>query len=156
MDCRKPKESRALCNYAAYSRFIDLPTNRSHPRSTRCLLNISDVISQALGTPAKATRYQSLFLCVLLTGLAVAVAGPVGMVALIGPEIARTLNRNRGIPLVSSVLCGAILMTLANLAGRALLSPLEIPVGIVTAIVGSPVLINLHRTISNQNHTIKR
>jgi iron complex transport system permease protein len=71
----------------------------------------------------------------------VAVAGPVGLVALLGPEIARMLCRHRGVPVLASALAGALLMLLADLAGRLLLAPMEIPVGIVTAVVGSPYLL---------------
>ena len=76
-----------------------------------------------------------------LTGLAVAVAGPVGMVGLIGPEIARSLSSSRGVPITSATLAGALVMVLADLAGRTLLAPIEIPVGIVTAVVGGPWLL---------------
>lgn len=104
-------------------------------------LRIADNTPTTLGFNVKWLRGQSLVLAVALTGFAVAVAGPVGMVALLGPEIARTLCRHRGIPLLASALTGALLMVLADLLGRLLLAPLEIPVGIVTAVVGSPYLL---------------
>ena len=105
------------------------------------LVQVSDAISIGLGIQLKRVRHQALALSVLLTGLAVAVAGPVGLVALLGPEIARTLCRHRGVPLLAATLCGALIMLLADLAGRLLLAPLEIPVGIVTALIGSPWLL---------------
>lgn len=105
------------------------------------LVQVSDAVSIALGIRLKRVRFQALALSVLLTGLAVAVAGPVGLVALLGPELARTLFRHRGVPLLASALAGALIMLLADLLGRLLLAPLEIPVGIVTALVGSPWLL---------------
>lgn len=105
------------------------------------LLQLSDAVSIGLGINLNRARRNGLILSVLLTGLAVAVAGPVGLVALLGPEIARSLHRHRGIPLIGSALAGASLMLAADLAGRLMLAPLEIPVGIVTAVVGSPYLL---------------
>lgn len=104
-------------------------------------LRLSETVPTALGFNIKRLRAASLVLAVFLTGLAVAVAGPVGMVALLGPEIARALCRHRGLPILASALAGALLMVLADLLGRIMLAPLEIPVGIVTAVVGSPYLL---------------
>ncbi|WP_445395925.1 FecCD family ABC transporter permease [Zobellella sp. An-6] len=105
------------------------------------VLQLSEPVGIGLGLRLKVVRGQCLALSVGLTGLAVAVAGPVGLVSLLGPEIARMLCRHRGVPLLASALAGALLMLLADLAGRLLLAPLEIPVGIVTAVVGSPYLL---------------
>lgn len=105
------------------------------------LLPFSDQVITGLGANIKHIRIMALIICITLTGLAVAVAGPVGLVALVGPEIARVLSRYRGIPLISSALTGALVMILADLFGRTVLSPIELPVGIVTAVVGGPYLI---------------
>ncbi|WP_447893974.1 FecCD family ABC transporter permease [Vreelandella sp. GE22] len=105
------------------------------------LLRFRDAVASGLGVKVKACRIQVLALSVVLTGLAVAVAGPVGMVALIGPEIARSLSSSRHVPVLAATLAGALVMVLADLAGRTLLSPIEIPVGIVTAVVGGPWLL---------------
>lgn len=109
-------------------------------RSLR-LLQLPAPVSLSLGVNLRRVRAMSLLLSVALTGLAVAVAGPVGLVALLGPEVARLLCRHRGVPLLASALAGGLLMLLADLAGRLLLAPLEIPVGMVTAVVGSPYLL---------------
>ncbi|MBZ0330859.1 iron ABC transporter permease [Halomonas sp. ANAO-440] len=105
------------------------------------LLRFSDAVAITLGIHVARRRWQVLVVSVLLTGLAVAVAGPVGLVGLIGPEIARSLSSPRGVPVVASALAGALVMVLADLAGRVLLAPIEIPVGIVTAVVGGPWLL---------------
>ncbi|WP_136068151.1 FecCD family ABC transporter permease [Modicisalibacter radicis] len=105
------------------------------------VLRFSDSVAQGLGIRVRACRYLALGLAVALTALAVAVAGPVGLVALIGPEIARHLSSPRGVPLVGSALAGALVMVAADLAGRLALAPIEVPVGIVTAIVGGPMLL---------------
>lgn len=110
---------------------------------TRALntLQFSDAVAIALGTRLKATRILGLALSVLLTGLAVSVCGPVGLIALLAPELARTICRPGKVPLTASALAGATFMVAADLLGRTLFSPLEIPVGIITAIVGSPYLL---------------
>ncbi|UBU48853.1 iron ABC transporter permease [Cobetia amphilecti] len=104
-------------------------------------LRFTDRVATGLGQPVSRVRLITLWLSVVLTAAAVAVAGPVGMVALVGPEIARYLSRHKGVPLLASALAGALVMVLADLAGRTLLSPQEIPVGIVMAVVGSPYLL---------------
>lgn len=105
------------------------------------LMRFSDAVAMSLGVPMRRCRFQVLATSVVLTGLAVAVAGPVGMVSLIGPEIARSLGSPRQVPILGSALAGALVMVLADLCGRLLLAPLELPVGIVTAVVGGPWLL---------------
>ncbi|QJQ97138.1 MULTISPECIES: iron chelate uptake ABC transporter family permease subunit [Halomonadaceae] len=105
------------------------------------VMRFSESVAQGLGQPVNRRRHQALILSVVLTALAVAVAGPVGMVGLIGPEIARYLSSTRGVPIVASALAGALVMVLSDLVGRTLFAPIEIPVGIVTAVVGGPYLL---------------
>ena len=105
------------------------------------IMQFSDQVALSLGIRLRQARYLALATSVALTGLAVAVAGPVGLVALLGPEIARALAGYRGVPLVGSVLAGALVMALADLAGRMIFAPLELPVGIVTAVIGGPYLL---------------
>ncbi|BES69127.1 iron chelate uptake ABC transporter family permease subunit [Marinobacter nanhaiticus D15-8W] len=120
-------------------------------RRLRILL-FADPVVVGLGINLQRVRFLGLCLSVLLTGLAVAVAGPVGLVALLGPEIARALSRYQGVPLLASALAGAIIMVLADLTGRLMLAPLEIPVGIVTAVIGSPYLLWILLRRSPKSH----
>ncbi|MBF8222395.1 FecCD family ABC transporter permease [Halomonas sp. 328] len=119
---------------------VGLPLALALARSLN-LMRFSDAVASGLGVMLRRRRWQVLSLSVLLTGLAVAVAGPVGLVGLVGPEIARSLASRRGVPILASALAGALVMVLADLAGRLLLAPIELPVGIVTAIVGGPWLL---------------
>lgn len=105
------------------------------------VLRFSDAVAQGLGIRVRLCRLLALVLAVGLTALAVAVAGPIGLVALIGPEVARHLSSRRGVPLIGSALAGAVMMVASDLAGRLLFAPIEIPVGIVTAVVGGPFLL---------------
>lgn len=105
------------------------------------VLQLPEPVATGLGLHPGRVRLVGLTLSVILTGLAVSVAGPVGMVALIAPELARSLSRPGRVPLTASALAGALLMVLSDLAGRSLLAPLEIPVGLVTTLAGSPCLL---------------
>lgn len=105
------------------------------------ILRFSEATARGLGVSVNARRFQILMLSVVLTALAVAVAGPVGMVGLIGPEIARALSTPRHVPVLAATLSGALVMVLADLLGRTMMAPIELPVGIITAIVGGPWLL---------------
>lgn len=105
------------------------------------LLRFSDHVAVSLGTRVKRTRLAILVVTVLLTAAAVAVAGPVGLVSLAAPEIARHLTGHRGVPVINSALAGALLMIAADWTGRTAFAPIEIPVGVITAIVGGPYLL---------------
>ncbi len=131
---------------------IALPVAVKFARTLQ-LIQLSEAACTSLGINPHRVRCNGLILSVLLTGLAVAVAGPVGLVALLGPEIARGLCQYRGVPLLASALTGAVLMLAADLAGRLALAPLEIPVGIVTAVVGSPYLLWMLLNPSFKNKT---
>ena len=104
-------------------------------------MGFSERVSISLGVRVSVLRLTTLAVTVWLTALGVAVAGPVGLVALIAPEIARYLARQRGVPVLSSAWSGELLMVVADWAGRNILSPIEVPVGIVMAIIGGPYLI---------------
>lgn len=105
------------------------------------LMRFSDNVAIGLGTRLGLMRVLTLSVTVWLTALAVAVVGPVGLIALVAPEMARYLCRQHGVPVLSAALSGALLMIIADWVGRTLLAPVEIPVGIIMAIVGGPYLI---------------
>lgn len=104
-------------------------------------LCLGDSIALSLGVNVKALRFVCLVLASALAGAVVSFAGLLGFVGLIVPHIARRLCGNSGAQLfINSALIGASLVTLSDLFGRILLSPTEIPVGIVMAFIGSPFL----------------
>lgn len=105
------------------------------------LVRLPDAVAQSLGVRVNRLRFFTILLAGSLTGLAVAVAGPVGMIGLAAPELGRRLAGPRTVPIVPSALAGACFTMLADLLGRTLFSPTEIPVGIVTALVGGPYLL---------------
>lgn len=100
----------------------------------------------ALGARVTRTRVLTIVAVTVLSGVAVAVAGPIGFVGLAVPHVARALvgvDHRWSLPM--SALLGAVMLQLSDVAGRLILWPQEVGVGIVTAVVGAPVLIYLVR-----------
>jgi iron complex transport system permease protein len=82
----------------------------------------------------------------LLTAAAVSVSGLVGFIGLVVPHVARLLfGSDHRFLLPASALVGSIFLVLADLLARMLMSPAEIPVGVITALVGAPFFIYLLR-----------
>jgi iron complex transport system permease protein len=99
-----------------------------------------DVTAASLGVNVSATRWGLLAAAALLTGGMVSVSGSIGFVGLILPHAVRFLvgpGHRALLPL--SALVGAIFLVWADTAARTLFDPRELPVGIVTAIIGAPV-----------------
>jgi iron complex transport system permease protein len=94
----------------------------------------------ALGVPVGRVRWLLLGLTALLTGALVAVSGSIGFVGLILPHAVRALVgvRHRAL-LPLSALAGAIFLVWADTLARTAFDPRELPVGIVTALIGGPV-----------------
>ena len=112
--------------------------------STRDLdaLTLGDSVARGLGVRVEARRLRLLVLAAGLAGSAVAVAGPVGFIGLMAPHIARRLvGGTHGPLLATSILLGATMMLLADALARLAFAPVDVPVGVMTAIVGAPYLL---------------
>jgi iron complex transport system permease protein len=99
-----------------------------------------DTSASALGVPVNAVRWTLLAATALLTGAMVSVSGSIGFVGLVLPHAVRLLTgpgHRRLLPL--SALAGALFLVWADTAARSLFDPRELPVGVVTAILGAPV-----------------
>jgi iron complex transport system permease protein len=105
------------------------------------LLRLADAVVIGLGSRVARVRLAVIGTAVVTAGLAVATAGPLGLVALLAPEIARKAAGARVVPVVGSALAGALVVLLADLLGRTVAAPLELPAGLVTAVVGGPYLL---------------
>ncbi|WP_051236264.1 Fe(3+)-hydroxamate ABC transporter permease FhuB [Paenibacillus pinihumi] len=108
------------------------------------LLTFQDESSTGLGLKVKSARLYTSLIAVLLAALAVASVGTIGFIGLLAPHAARLLtgmNHRRSI--VAAALIGAILLLLADLLGRTIMAPKELPSGVVVALIGSPYLIYL-------------
>ncbi|MEN6390959.1 MAG: iron chelate uptake ABC transporter family permease subunit [Syntrophomonas sp.] len=102
--------------------------------------------AQHLGIDVEKVKFRLLIAAALLTGACVSVSGLIGFVGLIIPHMVRLISgpdHRVLLPLV--VLTGAVFMVAADIAARVLIAPEELPVGIVTAIVGAPFFIYLLR-----------
>ncbi|MFF2850071.1 FecCD family ABC transporter permease [Streptomyces sp. NPDC058001] len=95
----------------------------------------------ALGFRVRRAQLGLTVLGVILAASATGAAGPIGFVALTAPQLARRLTRTPHLPLTGSALTGALTLTAADLTARTALTPLEIPAGALTALVGAPYLL---------------
>ena len=111
------------------------------------LLRLGDEIAEGLGLPVGRTRLLLLLLAVTLVAAVVAVAGPIGFVALPVPHLARRLLQTSDARwiLPVSALIGASLVAVADVLARLVLHPNELPVGLWTVMIGVPLLIFLLR-----------
>ncbi|MGV9309169.1 FecCD family ABC transporter permease [Nonomuraea sp. NPDC003727] len=106
-------------------------------------LRYGDDTITSLGVRMNLARGLMLLAAVLLAAVSTASAGPIAFVALAAPQIALRLARSAQPPLVSSAVVGALLTAAADLIARVAFSPIELPVGVVTAVLGAPYLIHL-------------
>lgn len=107
---------------------------------------LGDDLAASLGANVALVRSLAVLAVTLLAGTATALAGPIGFVGLMVPHAARRLTGpdQRWI-LALCLLLGPALLLLADVLGRVVMPPGELPAGIVTAFVGAPVLIWLAR-----------
>lgn len=102
--------------------------------------------AKSLGVNVEKTKVYILILGTFLTSLSVSVSGIIGFVGLIIPHIVRLLTGpDNRILLPASALAGGIFMIIADTIARTAISPVEVPVGIITALFGGPFFIYLLR-----------
>lgn len=98
--------------------------------------------AEHLGIPVEKTKKQIIILSALMVGTSVSFAGTIGFIGLIVPYILRLIFKsNYTIILPLSVLLGSIILLIADTLSRVIVQPSELPVGILTAIMGAPVFI---------------
>lgn len=108
------------------------------------VLSLGDSAAYTLGVNVKLLRTVCVILACASAASVVCFAGLLGFVGLVVPHIARKLSGERmSTQLTVSSLCGAILVIVADLLGRVVFAPSEVPVGIVMAFIGSPFLFGL-------------
>lgn len=109
-------------------------------------LSLGEDVARGLGQNTVLIQALAAVAVVLLAGASVAVAGPVGFIGLVIPHVARFLV---GVDyrwiLPYAALLGGILLVTADIAARLIIRPLELPVGIMTALIGAPVFVYLAR-----------
>ncbi|MFJ6087200.1 FecCD family ABC transporter permease [Streptomyces sp. NPDC092369] len=105
------------------------------------MMEMGDDVSNALGVRVERVRALLLVAAVLLTATATAAAGPVGFVALTAPQLARRLTRSPGPNLVPSLCMGAALLVTADWLSQRIFGADQIPVGVVTGVLGGVYLL---------------
>ncbi|MCO6207626.1 FecCD family ABC transporter permease [Staphylococcus epidermidis] len=110
------------------------------------ILNLGDHVAIALGARVKILKMILLVLAVMLAGASIAIVGGISFLGLIAPHIARQLVGHKNIHvIIMSGLVGAILLTFGDGLARGIQPPLDIPVGVVIAIIGAPYFLFLLR-----------
>lgn len=109
-------------------------------------LILGDELSHSLGFSPRKERF-ILFISVgLMTAASVALGGMIGFIGLLIPHIGRLLTGSDSKTLIPvSALGGGMLLCIADLIGKSLLPPIELPAGIITAIIGAPYFLYLLR-----------
>ncbi|MGK9067085.1 FecCD family ABC transporter permease [Stutzerimonas chloritidismutans] len=110
-------------------------------------LSLGERVASGLGHHPQVTRLVTLLAVALLVGTATAAAGPIGFVGLVVPYIARRLvgtdiRRTFGL----AILLGPCIVLFADILSRLAVRPYELPVGVITALVGAPILIAVVRS----------
>lgn len=105
------------------------------------LLEMGDDIASQLGVAVERTRLLMVLAAVALTAIATAAAGPIAFIALAAPQLARRLTGGAGVPLLSGALMGAVLLLLADLVSQRFPLSLNMPIGLITGMLGGVYLL---------------
>ncbi|MFJ9817360.1 FecCD family ABC transporter permease [Streptomyces sp. NPDC101151] len=109
-------------------------------------LAMGDETAAALGVPPARLRRELFLVTAAVTGTVVAVSGAIGFVGLMVPHVVRMLvGADHRRVLAVAPLAGAVLLVWADVLSRLLLAPAELPVGVITAVVGVPAFLLLMR-----------
>ncbi|MBL7501539.1 iron ABC transporter permease [Frankia sp. CNm7] len=103
-------------------------------------LQLGDDLARGIGVPVHAARLVLLLAGVCLVAFAAAAAGPVAFVSLAAPQIAQRLAGLAWPPLVASALTGALMVLASDVVARTIVPDTELPVGVVTGVLGAPFL----------------
>src|SRR5690606_26117167 len=103
------------------------------------VLQLGDDTARGLGIRVERSRLGLVLVGVTLAAVATASTGPIAFVAFVAPPIARRLVR-APLTVIPSALVGALLVLLSDVVARRAFAPTELPVGIVTGLVGAPYL----------------
>ncbi|WP_031528506.1 FecCD family ABC transporter permease [Dyadobacter crusticola] len=106
------------------------------------LLVLGESQAASLGVDMKSLKRKVIILATMGVGASVAVAGTIGFVGLVVPHIIRTtFGPNHKTLIIGSAIAGAVVLTLADTLSRTIVAPSELPIGILTALLGTPFFI---------------
>jgi len=112
------------------------------PRLSKSLntLALGEKEASYLGVSVDRLKIQIIVLSTMAVGASVAVAGIIGFVGLVVPHVLRMMGGfNQRYILIGSSLAGALLLTASDLLARVIVAPAELPIGVITALIGTPV-----------------
>jgi iron complex transport system permease protein len=108
-------------------------------RNDLILLSAGDSFAHSKGMNVKAFRVFILIIVSFIVGVVVTIAGPIGFIGLIVPHISRLIFKNDFKAVIYfTIFIGGLLLVLTNFAARNIMSPVYIPVGIITSFIGAP------------------
>ncbi|WP_329016718.1 FecCD family ABC transporter permease [Streptomyces sp. NBC_00690] len=122
------------------STLILVPLVAAYARPLR-MLEMGDDAAYALGVPVERARLVLMGAGVLLMAFATSAAGPIAFVALSAPQLARRLTRSPGPNLAAAAAMGAALLLTADLVATSAFGDRQLPVGVVTAVLGGCYLL---------------
>lgn len=108
------------------------------------VMSAGEDVAASLGVRVRRLRLTTLFIATLLAASFIAFTGVIGFVGLVAPHIARmVLGGDARVLLPGSALFGALLIVVSDTVGRMVIAPVEIPVGIITSVIGVPFFVYL-------------
>jgi iron complex transport system permease protein len=106
------------------------------------LLTLGEDVAAARGVDVGRAQRIAFLSASFATGAAISLAGPIGFIGVVVPHLVRLLvGSDHRVVLPASILFGAAFLVICDLIARTAMSPIELPVGIVTAMIGGPVFI---------------
>lgn len=115
-------------------------------------LALGDAQALHMGVDVVMVKRVIIVLATIAVGASVAVAGTIGFIGLVIPHILRmTFSADHRLVIPGSAILGAALLTVADLVARTIVAPAELPIGILTALIGTPVFLYIIITERNKN-----
>jgi iron complex transport system permease protein len=106
------------------------------------LISLGADAASARGVDVRRTQRVAFFSASIATGAAVSVGGPIGFVGIIVPHLVRlVVGADHRLVLPTSTFLGAAFLVVCDVVARTAFAPLELPVGIITAVIGGPVFL---------------
>ena len=105
-------------------------------------LALGEATAAHIGVVTQNLKNKAIFTVAAATGIAVAVSGGIGFIGIVVPHLVRQLiGPDHRTLIVNSGLLGAIILVLADVISRIIVAPAELPIGIITAVIGAPVFL---------------
>jgi len=103
------------------------------------LIQLGEAEARRLGVDIKKLKFDIIISSAIIVGVSVSLAGMIGFIGLIVPHLMRMLGGvNHQYLLISCIFSGALIMIISDLISRTIISPAELPVGLITSAIGSP------------------